>query len=205
MKDKKTTIVIILLLLTLISPLIGMIGCVLMWFWTKWTKWVKITITLVSLLPIIFLVMYVFLFRPFQVNGEAMSPNYKNSSYVMSNLISLRFASPARRDVIVFKAPPQPDKDFIKRVIGMPGDTIMFKNGNVYIDSQLLDERVYLQNDIKTHGGSFLQDGQEITVPSGSYFVMGDNRQNSLDSREWGFVPARSLIGKIAFCYWNCH
>ena len=149
-----------------------------------------------------FLVIYIFIARPFQVSGDSMYPNFKNNEYILTNLISLKFAGPKRGDVVVFKAPPEPDKDFIKRVIGLPGDTVMIKNNNVYINGQILDESSFLKPDVNTFGGNFLAEGQTITVPKGEYFVMGDNRPYSSDSREWGFVPKANLIGLSFFAYW---
>src|SRR5579872_860480 len=125
------------------------------------------TIQSILVAAAIFLVIYMFLFRPFQVSGDSMFPNFKNFQYVLTNLITLRFHTPVRGDVIVFKAPPEPDKDFIKRVIGLPGDTIMVQNGSVYVNNKVLDESSYLSSDVKTYGGQFLQEGQQKTVPAG--------------------------------------
>jgi len=80
----------------------------------------------------VFLVIYVFLFRPFQVNGNSMHPNYSNNEYILTSIIGLRFENPKLGDVIVFKAPLDQDKDYIKRVIGTPGDKVFIKNGSVY-------------------------------------------------------------------------
>ncbi len=160
------------------------------------------TIQSILIAASIFLVIYLFLFRPFQVTGESMYPNFHDKEYVLTNLITLRFAHPVRGDVIVFKAPPSPDKDFIKRIIGTAGDKIMVKDGSVFVNGDKLDESAYLSNDVKTTGGSFLAEGQEIVVPDGNYFVMGDNREYSSDSREWGYVPQENLIGKSFFAYW---
>ena len=160
------------------------------------------TIQSILVAAAIFLVIYMFLFRPFQVNGDSMYPNFLNSEYVLTNLITLRFHKPIQGDVIVFKAPPEPDKDFIKRVIGLPGDTVMVQNGDVYVNGQKLDQSSFLKPDVKTYGGSFLKDGDTVTVPSGEYFVMGDNRPYSSDSREWGFVPAGNIIGESMLVYW---
>src|SRR5258708_441034 len=124
----------------------------------------------------IFLVIYMFLFRPFQVNGESMFPNFYDREYVLTNLISLRFSQLVRGDVIVFQAPPDPTKDFIKRVIGIPGDSVVLRNGDVYVNNQKLDESSYLSSEVKTYGGYFLKEGVEITVPDDSLFVLGDNR-----------------------------
>jgi signal peptidase I len=150
----------------------------------------------------IFLVIYIFIFRPFQVSGDSMFPNYKDKQYILTNLIGLRFSLPIRGDVIVFKAPPDPEKDFIKRVIGEPGDTVLIKDGFVYVNGVQLDESAYLGSDVRTYGGKFMQDGVAVVVPQGDYLVMGDNRPYSSDSREWGFITKSEVIGKSFFVYW---
>ncbi len=152
----------------------------------------------------VFLIIYMFLFRPFEVNGESMFPNFHDKEYVLTNLIALRFGNPKLGDVIVFKAPPDPEKDYIKRVIGTPGDTVMIKEGNVYLNNQLLDESSFLKPDVKTYPGAFLKEATPVTVPPGEYFVMGDNRAYSSDSREWGFVKNSDniIIGESFFVYW---
>ncbi|HSX40312.1 MAG TPA: signal peptidase I [Candidatus Saccharimonadales bacterium] len=150
----------------------------------------------------VFLVIYIFLFRPFQVNGHSMDPNYQDGEYILTNLVVLHFKMPQLGDVVVFTAPKEPDKDFIKRVIGMAGDQIMLKSGSVYRNGTLLNENKYLDPNVKTYGGSFLAEGAQVTVPEDSYFVLGDNRPNSSDSREWGFVKKDLLIGESFFVYW---
>lgn len=150
----------------------------------------------------IFLVMYIFFARPFQVSGESMFPNFHNGEFVLTNIIGLRFQPPHRGDVVVFKAPVDAEKDFIKRVIGTPGDTVTLRDGNVYVNDQKLDESAYLKSDVKTYGGAFLAQDTPITVPMHQYFVMGDNRPYSSDSREWGFVPDSSIIGLSFVVYW---
>ena len=131
-----------------------------------------------------------------------MYPNFLDSEYVLTNLITLRFNNPVLGDVIVFKAPTDTEKDFIKRVIGRPGDTVEVKGGSVYLNGNLLDESKYLKPDVKTYGGAFLKDNIPVTVPPDNYFVMGDNRLYSSDSREWGFVSKDKLIGESMFVYW---
>jgi signal peptidase I len=150
----------------------------------------------------IFLVIYIFFFRPFQVSGDSMYPTFENKEYILTNLITLKFAPPDHGDVIVFKAPTDPDKDFIKRVIGKQGDTVGLKNGFVYVNNKKLDESKYLTSDVRTYGGAFLKDNQPITVPTGDILVMGDNRPFSSDSREWGFLKVKDIIGKSFFVYW---
>jgi len=149
----------------------------------------------------IFLVIYLFLFRPYEVKGDSMYPNFYDKEYVLTNLIILRFKEPKTGDVVVFKAPPEPEKDYIKRVIAVPGDSISIKDGQVYIGEDLFDESKYLTSSVKTFPGAFLREGATVTVPDGQYFVIGDNRGASSDSREWGFVKKEDIIGESLFVY----
>lgn len=150
----------------------------------------------------VFVVIYAFLFRPFQVNGQSMFPNYHNGEYILTNLIVLKFDKLERGEVVVFKSPTNQEKDFIKRIIGLPGETVSLKNGAVLVNGKVLDESSYLPPDYKTYGGAFLSEGNNVTVPDGSFFVLGDNRGFSSDSREWGFVSKDKLIGKSFVVYW---
>ena len=88
----------------------------------------------------IFVVVYAFLFRPFQVNGESMFPNYHNGEYILTNLITLRISDLRRGDVVVFNAPIDKEKDFIKRIIGVPGDTVAVENGKIILNGKMLDD-----------------------------------------------------------------
>lgn len=160
------------------------------------------TVQTLLIVFVIFLVIWQFLFRPFQVSGNSMHPTFLDKEYILTNIIALRLGPPKQGDVVVFKAPNDPEKDYIKRVIGIPGDQIMIRNGDVYVNGILLDQSAYLKPTVKTYGGSFLREGSPVTVPADSYFVIGDNRSGSSDSREWGFLPARNLIGKSYFVYW---
>lgn len=151
---------------------------------------------------VVFFVVYVFLFRPFQVSGASMFPTFENNEYILTNIIGLKLDKPHRGDVVVFQSPQDTSRDFIKRIIALPGDKISVKEGIVYINGKKLDEHTYLENEIKTYGGTFLKEGTEVTVPQNSFFVMGDNRQYSSDSREWGFVEKDKIIGKSWIVYW---
>lgn len=160
------------------------------------------TVQTLLLAASVFLVIYVFLFRPFEVNGQSMYPNFHNGELILTNLISLKTGNPRRGDVIVLQAPDEPEKDYIKRVIGMPGDTLYINNGDIFINNKKFDESAYLKNSVKTFGGAFLMENQPVTVPMGEYFVMGDNRANSKDSRALGFIAKDKLIGLSFFVYW---
>jgi signal peptidase I len=134
-----------------------------------------------------------FLFQPFIVSGESMVPSFKNGDYLIVDEISYRFSEPQRGDVIVFNFPLRPSERFIKRVIGLPGETVQVENGDVFITSgqntyQLTEK--YLPDNLKTIGDV------TTTLKADEYFVMGDNRQYSYDSRMWGVVPRTNIIGK---------
>jgi signal peptidase I len=171
-------------------------------------SWAAIKTLIVDLLETfviagaIFVIIYAFLFRPFQVNGQSMFPTFHDKQYVLTNLIGLRLDDLHRGDVIVFKAPEEEDKDFIKRVIGLPGDSVKVQGGKVYVNNQVLDESAYLAPTLRTSSGYFIQEGETKIVPKGELFVLGDNRDFSKDSREFGFITRASVIGKSMIVYW---
>lgn len=150
----------------------------------------------------IFVVIYAFLFRPYQVNGHSMDPTFENGEYVLTNLITLRLNDLKRGDIVVFNAPPDQEKDYIKRIIGLPGDRVKIVAGEVYVNGEKLNQSEFLEPGIRTNGGAFLGEGDEVVVPEDQFFAMGDNRDFSSDSREWGFVPKSAIIGKSFVVYW---
>lgn len=112
-----------------------------------------------------------------------------------------------RGDVIVFIYPDDPKKDFIKRLAGFPGETVEIKNSTVYINDNPLLDPLFNQNADGTirsyyNRGKYGEEGQKIVVPWNSYFVLGDNSSSSMDSRYWGFVPLRNILGKAMVIYW---
>lgn len=150
----------------------------------------------------IFVVVYRFLFQPHQVKGNSMFDNFHDGEYLLTDKVTYRFRPPRRDEVIVFKAPQNEDYDYIKRIIALPGDRIEIKQGQIYVNGTLLNESAYLDERITTHAGLYAKEGQTLTVPAGEYFVMGDNRNNSSDSREWGPVPAANIVGRAWLRYW---
>jgi signal peptidase I len=118
--------------------------------------------------------------------------------------------SPRHGDIIVFKYPVDPSRNFIKRCIGLPGDTIEVKNKKVYVNGQLSvepyavykDPSIYIKSDFLPQEFSRRDNFGPVTVPADAYFMMGDNRDNSYDSRFWGFVPDKNIAGKALFLYW---
>ena len=165
-----------------------------------WLFILDITQTFVVTGAVFFFITY-FFFRPFQVSGNSMYSNFKDKEYIITNLISLRFSNPTHGDVIVFKSPSDQNKDFIKRIIAIQGDEIFIENGKVYLNGNLLKEE-YLDPGMQTFGGAFLQEGVKKTVPNEYFFVMGDNRNDSSDSRTWGFVNRKNIKGISFFVYW---
>lgn len=108
---------------------------------------------------------------------------------------------PKRGDVVVFIYPEDKKKDFIKRLVGLPRETIEIKGGSVYVNDKPASEPIF--NQIYYYNrGEFASEGQKIIVPEGSYFVLGDNSNSSKDSRYWGFVPKEGLLGKALIIYW---
>lgn len=150
----------------------------------------------------IFVVVYLFLVQPHQVKGQSMFPKFHDGEYILTNKVSYRFHPPERGDVVVFKSPNNAEVDFIKRIIGVSGETVKIMNGKVFVNGIELDENNYLPSDYVTNAGAFARENQDLLVPEGEYFVLGDNRSHSSDSREWGFVPFKDIVGKAWFRYW---
>ncbi len=108
---------------------------------------------------------------------------------------------PKRGDVVVFIYPEDRKKDFIKRLVGLPGDSVDIKSGTIYINNEPLLDPVFNQR-YYYNRGDFAKEGQKLVVPQGSYFVLGDNSGSSRDSRYWGFVPEDNILGKALVIYW---
>jgi signal peptidase I len=129
----------------------------------------------------------------FRIESISMAPNLQPGQYVIVDKLSYRFGSPQRGDVVVFQYPLAPDKDYIKRIIALPGETISIANGVVIVGGQALAEP-YIAS-LPLQGGTW-------TLGPDQYFVMGDNRNNSSDSRSWGPLARQYLIGKAVLVYW---
>jgi signal peptidase I len=137
-----------------------------------------------------------FIFQPFFVKGESMVPNFENGDYLIVDEFSYRVRDPQRGEVIVFKYPNDPSERYIKRIIGLPGETINIKDGNIKITDNskeiALDESGYLFSLTYTSGDVNISLGQD------EYYVLGDNRPASSDSRRWGVLDKKFIIGKVA-------
>ena len=144
---------------------------------------------------IVFLVRY-FLIQPFSVRGASMEPNFNDHEYLIIDELSYRFRAAERGEIVVFRYPNDPRQFFIKRVIGLPGETVVVNGGRVYVqkmgdsEPEILDESSYL--------GSVPSPGDKrVTLGANEYFVMGDNRPSSLDSRSFGPVSATLITGRV--------
>jgi len=141
-----------------------------------------------------------FIFQPFMVQGQSMEPNFRDGDYLIIDEISYRFSEPHRGDIIVFRYPPQPSQRFIKRIVGLPGEIITIKDGKVFIgqgaDVQVLDETDYLSHSIDTTGNL------QIVLDKDQYFVLGDNRSGSYDSRRFGALGSDYIIGRVLLRLW---
>lgn len=154
----------------------------------------------------LFIIIYLFLLQPHQVRGSSMYPSFYDGEFLLTDKISYRFGEPRRGDVIIFKAPPSEpcaeiECEYIKRIIGMPGDKVVLKNGKIFINGQLLDEK-YLPSDTTSFQGNYLMEGIEKEIPAGEYLPLGDNRSHSRDGREFGAISRQNIIGKAWLRYW---
>jgi signal peptidase I len=162
--------------------------------------WETLKIIIISLI-IIVPVRY-FLVQPFYVKGASMEPNFYDHEYLIIDEISYRFETPIRGDIVVFKYPKNPSDYFIKRVIALPGERVIIENGQVKIANSknpagfILDESEYLPNTTKTFGNI------DITLGENQYYVLGDNRASSLDSRGFGPITNKDIIGKTWLRGW---
>lgn len=149
---------------------------------------------------ILALIIVTLIIQTFKIPTGSMIPTLNIGNHIMVNKFIYYFRKPKRGDIIVFVYPVNPKKDFIKRLVGLPGETIQIKDGSVFINGeelkapQAIAERYYYNEGMYGEG--------LIKIPDNTYFVMGDNARNSKDSRFWGFVPKKNLLGKAFFVYW---
>ncbi|MCU0651697.1 MAG: signal peptidase I [Candidatus Omnitrophica bacterium] len=159
------------------------------------------------------MVIRILIVEPFKIPTGSMRTTLLEGDIILVNkftygaripLINFRLPGirqPKRGDVIVFIYPLDEKKNFIKRLVALSGETVEIKNGTVYVNDKPLLDPIFNQR-YYYNRGDFAQEGQKIEVPKGSYFVMGDNSASSQDSRYWGFVPHKSIVGKAMFIYW---
>ncbi|MEG6615316.1 signal peptidase I [Peptococcaceae bacterium 1198_IL3148] len=141
------------------------------------------------------IVIRMFVIEPFYIPSGSMEPTLMVNDRIIVSKLSYHFEQPEYGDIVVFKYPMDTSRNFVKRLIGEPGDTVELKDSKLYINGEAMPE-------------SFLPAGLQydnfgpIEVPAGQYFMLGDNRNNSEDSRYWGFLPEDLIVGKAVFIYW---
>lgn len=150
---------------------------------------------------LIAVVLIVFIYQPVKVEGTSMMPTLSDQERIFINKFTYEFGlgSIERGDTVVFWFPYDKTKSYIKRVIGLPGDRVRVDGGQVYVNGQgLVEDYVPEEN----RDSASWRGGEEQTVPKGCYFVLGDHRNSSSDSRSWGYVPRENIYGKAVFAYW---
>lgn len=159
------------------------------------TSWLRETVETIIWAVVIFLLLQLVV-RNFRILGDSMWPTLETGQYVLVERVSYRFSEPKRGDIVVFEYPRAPQEDFVKRIIGLPDETVEIEGGSVYINGQPLTEP-YL------HGQrTVAYRPVKVTLGPDEYFVMGDNRAASSDSRTWGPLPRRNIIGRAWLSYW---
>ena len=162
--------------------------------------WEILKIVIISLLIIVPIRYY--LIQPFFVRGASMEPNFEDGQYLVVNEIGYRFDDPDRGEVIVFKYPLDPSQYYIKRIVGLPGEKVKIKNNSIFIynsenlEGKMLDESIYVPEGRITIGDV------NVTLNDDEYFVLGDNRSASSDSRQWGSLPEDNIIGRVWIRAW---
>ena len=163
--------------------------------------WLEIWDIIKFLAPIVVIVFVVrtYIAQPFIVDGESMSPNFHTGHYLIIDELSYRFHAPQRGDVVVLRYPLDTSRFFLKRIVGIPGDHIVIKNGKVYITNDANPNGYVLnepyQNQATFPAGQF----KDVILEQDEYFAMGDNRAGSSDSRAWGILPRKDIIGHALF------
>ena len=147
---------------------------------------------------LIAVVLIVFIYQPVKVEGTSMMPTLTDQERIFINKFTYKFGlgNIERGDTVVFWYPLDPEKSYIKRGIGLPGDVVRLVDGQVYVNSHALSE-TYIPDGYRDQASL-----PEETVPPDQYFVLGDHRNSSSDSRTWGFVPKKLIYGKAVFVYW---
>lgn len=150
--------------------------------------------TLAFLIVVVVIPIRLFIVSPFVVDGESMHPTFENLDYLIVDELIYDFHAPARGDVVVFRYPGNPSLFYIKRIIGLPGETVSINRGIIDVTTvsgeNIALNEPYIVNEDATYT-------KNVTLNSSEYFVMGDNRPNSSDSRVWGPLPAKNIIGRV--------
>jgi signal peptidase I len=160
----------------------------------RWVRWLREAVETILPAILIAILINLFLAQPTRVHGQSMEPNLHTDQRLVVEKISYRLHGPRQGDVVVFSMPQQSEELLIKRVIGLPGETVEIRGGQVYINGTPLDEP-YLNQETRGRFGP-------VVVPPLHVFVLGDNRNFSNDSRAFDAVPIKNILGRAWFSYW---
>ena len=164
--------------------------------------WWRETIETVLWALVLALILRTFVVQAFWIPSGSMIPTLEGGDRVLVAKFWYSFTEPKRGQLFVFKYPVDPKRDFVKRIIGLPGETIEIRNGTVFINDQALREEYVKNHDTFSLTAGPIFPESPVKIPPNMYFAMGDNRPNSQDSRFWGFVPEQNIRGPVFFRYW---
>lgn len=170
------------------------------WLYLKWKNWGEPILVAVMLA----LFIRTFFIQAYKIPTGSMRPTFLENDRILVDKVSFRFRGPKRGEVVVFKYPEDPKKDFVKRLIAFGGENVEIKNGSLWINGTRIDEPASITRNYYYNRDDWMyaKEGQIISVPPEHYFVLGDNSAQSSDSRNWGFVPKKNMKGRAAFIYW---
>jgi len=156
----------------------------------------------IAIAVVLALIVRAFVVQAFKIPTGSMKPTLNENNRIFVNKYIYRFTSPQRGDIVVFKYPEDTKKDFIKRLVAVGGETVEIKDGSIFINGKAIDEPTTIKSIYYYNRGEYGGTGQKIAVPKDYYYMLGDNSGSSRDSRYWGFVPKKYIIGKAVFRYW---
>jgi signal peptidase I len=171
-----------------------------LWLLDKWENWVK-PLLIAAVLAIL---IRTYLLGPYKIPTGSMRPVLMEGDRIFVDKITYRFREPKRGDVVVFKYPLDRKKDFVKRLVALGGERLELRDGGIYLNGEKLQEpsnvaeRFYYNRD----DWDFGKRGQQVEVPEKHFFVLGDNSAASSDSRNWGFVPRKDVVGRAVLIWW---
>jgi len=169
------------------------------WLFEKWKNWGE-PLLIAAILAIF---IRTFIFGPYKIPTGSMKPTFMEEDKIFVDKLSYRFHAPERGDIIVFKYPLDRKKDFVKRLAGLPGETLEIRKGVLLVNGKPMTELPFSGNTYyNVEDWKFGKSGEVIRVPEGHYFALGDNSAHSADSRQWGFVPKKDLVGKAFMIWW---
>ncbi len=151
------------------------------------------------------LIIRTFIVQAFKIPSGSMLPTLQIGDHILVNKFIFHFTSPKRGDIIVFKYPKDEGRDFIKRIVAVPGDKLEVRDKQVFLNDRPLEEAYAVHADPSTQDQSFSPRDffGPVIIPAGNYFMMGDNRDHSMDSRFWGFLHQKKIRGKAFLIYWS--